>query len=152
MSDAQNFDQLLDINIMDLADKPEFPSLPTGSYMFTFRSAETKSVSGIPFVELVFTFDSAVEVPGGEEVTLEAGSEIKFGFGLTDKDGQAKEFAQGNLKDCLRPFAETFGAITIRDVNEKGANAVVQATVKTTPGKTDPTKKFSNLQSLTIAG
>lgn len=145
---------LLSNNIMDLADLPSFKTLNVdGTYRVQFVKLEGKEVQGVPSIEASFIFQEAIEIPGGEECPMEAGDECSFLYMLQKKDKTDNELAQGQLKKyILLPFLEAMGCITLLDVNEKGAGAVCDITVKSRPDTKNPEKRHGSIVQMTIIG
>jgi len=145
---------LLEMDIENLADKPEFPRLTTGTHLLTFRSTEfAANKHGYPMVTFVFTYDALLESEEADAAApVEEGSEFKFIFNLFKEDGTPQAFAQGEMKLISVALAKAAGVSKIGELNEAAANMQVEITARAAVSKKDPTQINSNIVAVKVAG
>lgn len=116
----------LDMSLDDIEDLPEFRVFPKGAYLFTVQKHEKKDLEGtgdndgkkfpvlqydLAMKEIVELSESDLNKAEGEEAP-KAGDMVSFTFRLDNKYGV------GNLKKFLAPFAQSFKASKIAEVND----------------------------------
>jgi hypothetical protein len=120
---------LLDMNLDDLADLPEFIVPPAGAYQATIISMESKKIGDHPAVEIKFRLNSVEELSDVSETPPAAGTECSTSF-MTDN-----EFGVGALKAVLKPLAAHFSTTTPRETMAASAGAEVLLVTKVRKGK-----------------
>ena len=136
MSNDQNFDNLLDANLEDLADLPEFTSFPAGVHKCTL-SITQKAINGKPMMEIKLTGIETVELAKPEEdKPINAGQVSSALYDL------ANEFGQGAFKRLVSPLAAHFGCSSLRDVIENAEGAEVEAVTSYRKSKKDGNEYF----------
>lgn len=127
-----NFDALLDANLDDLADLPEFASFPAGVHRATLDITK-KEINNKPMMEIKLTGIETVELSKPEEdKPITAGQVSSALFDLTN------EFAQGNFKKLISPLAAALGVTSIREIIEQATGTEVEAVTAFRKGKAKP--------------
>lgn len=148
-------DTLLDRNLDDLADLPEFKTPDTGIYKLTVW-AEPKVINDkgaviakCTIVELVELADSTIP----EEQRSKPGDKFDVAFMLQDNSGEKNDLGEGRLKDFVKPFAAHFGTQNVRAIvagmNEANAVAIT-AQVQKVQRKSDKEKFDARIKDITI--
>jgi hypothetical protein len=130
-------DALLDGTLDDLADIPEYRTYPIGAHkiLMNWNLAYTipsvfnekgKEASGLKrFIGLEGKAIQTMELPAGSTDTpLEAGTEFRQLFDLTNEYGQAA------FKGIMKNLAEHYGAKSNRELIADSQNAEVVITIK----------------------
>ena len=141
MSDV-NLDSLLDTQLDDLKDLPEFKVFPPGAHRCTINSS-TKEINSHPAVEAKLTLISHEELSDATAEACEAGTECSVAYMLDN------EFGQGNLKKTVAPLAAHFGTTSLRDTFEAAKGAEVLAVTKTRQNK-EKTQTYLDIVSLQV--
>lgn len=132
MTDNNQFDSLLDANIDDLADLPEFANFPAGSHRATL-SITQKTINNKPMIEVKLTGIETVELSKPEEdKPITAGQVSSALYDLSN------EFAQGAFKKLVAPVAAALGVSSIRDLIESAEGTEVEAVTAFRKGKAKP--------------
>lgn len=117
----QNFDSLLDANLDDLADLPEFSDFPAGVHRCTINISQ-KAVNGKPAMEVKLTGIETVELSKPEEdKPINAGATSSSLFFMDN------EFGQGAFKKLIAPLAASLGASSLREVVDQSSGMEVEA-------------------------
>jgi len=120
----QDLDSLLDVNIDDLADMPEFTVFPNGVHRVVIKW-ERKEVNSHPCVELKMTAVETVELADpGKDTPLSVGAESSVLFMMDN------EFGQGSFKAVIKPIAQHLGASKISDAMDQSNGMEVEVTCK----------------------
>lgn len=127
MSEALN--ALLDAQLDDLADAPEFGVFPPGTHRVILE-IESKEVNDKPCFEIKLT---AVETE--ELANPEQDSPVKQGDQSSVLFFMDKDLGQGQFKKAAKMIAEITGTTSIRDTVEAAKGLEVSATVKTRQNK-----------------
>lgn len=125
---------LLDKEIDDLADLPEFKAPDTGIYKLSVTCA-TKPINEKPAVVTSFTVREVVELADSsieEKDRAKAGDKFDVAFILKDKEGNDSEIAWGRMKEFVLPFKEHFGLTNLKEVIQKLGDESVDITAKVT--------------------
>lgn len=120
MSD-QNFDALLDANLDDLADLPEFADFPAGVHRCTLAVSQ-KSVNNKPAMEIKLTGIETVELSKPEEDKPISAGQTSSALYFMDN-----EFGQGQFKKLIAPVAASLGVGNLRELIESVAGTEVEA-------------------------
>ncbi len=120
---------LLDMNLDDLADLPEFIVPPAGAYLATILSLESKKIGDHPAVEVKFRINSVEELADASEAPPAGGTECSTSY-MTDN-----EFGVGALKALLKPLKDHFGTTTARETMAAATNAEILLVTKVRKGK-----------------
>lgn len=120
---------LLDMNLDDLADLPEFLVPPAGAYRATILSCESKKIGDHPAVEVKFRLDETLELSDPTEAPVAPGTETSTSF-MTDN-----EFGVGALKAFLKPLSTAFQTSTSRETMAACKGAEIMLVTKVRKGK-----------------
>lgn len=148
MADSKNanlgteFEALLDANLEDLADAPEFAPFLNGLHevKITF---ETKIVNKHPSVSVGLELIQTIELAEKDVEPQKTGSQTNILCMLDN------EMGQGTLKKILGPLKAHFNTTTNRETMEKAQNAVVKIITVQRPNK-DKTSMYTNLVELVV--
>lgn len=136
MSDLLN--NLLDANLDDLADLPEFGTYPPGTHKVTIKFEE-KEVNNHPCVELQMVAIETEELANpGVDQPLTPGAQGSVLYMLDN------EFGQGNLKKTIKPLAAMLGVSSLRAVIE-GANGMEVSVVTKVRQNKDKTQSYTDV-------
>lgn len=128
----QNFDSLLDANLEDLADLPEFSDFPAGVHRCTVAITQ-KVINAKPAMEVKLTAIETVELSKPEEdKPVNAGQTSSSAYFLDN------EFGQGAFKKLVAPLAASLGVSSIRDLIDQVAGTEVEAVTAFRKGKVKP--------------
>jgi hypothetical protein len=133
---------LLDANLDDLADLPEFGVFPNGTHRVTV-SFESKEVNKHPCIELNMVAIETVELANPSDTPLTAGTNGSVLYMLDN------EFGQGKLKEVIKPFAAHLGVSSIRDVMEQSKGMEVTVVCKVRQNK-DKTQSYTDVTKVLI--
>lgn len=139
----QNQSSLLDMDLDDLADLPEFKVFPAGAHRCVI-SWESKEVNNHPCQELKMKAQETVELSDVSDTPLSAGDEGTILFMLDN------EFGLGKFKAAMKPLATHFGVSKISEVIEASQGAEVLVVTKLRKNKDNPDQKYIDLVSLEV--
>lgn len=149
MNDAMNedvtddMDALLDMELDDIEDLPEFKPFPGGCYAVA-ATMEQKKIGEHSCIELALKLVSVQEMVDPSEVPPAEGDEASVLYMLDN------EFGLGKLKVVAKQFAEFAGSEKLRDI----VNAVkdVQCMVITgiRKDKNDTSKKYMDIKEIAV--
>lgn len=140
MSDILN--SLLDANLDDLADLPEFQVFPAGAHKVVI-SFESKEVNKHPCIEAKFKLLETLETSDPTAAPMAVGTE---GSCLYMMDN---EFGMGNFKKTIKPFAAHLGVSSIRDAIE-GANGMEVVIVTKVRQNKEKTQSYCEIVKVLI--
>lgn len=139
MSDMLN--DLLDANLDDLADLPEFGVYPAGVHKVVIQW-ESKKVAEHPSVELKMKAIETEELSNPEaDQPLAAGAEGNVLFMLDN------EFGQGKLKLIIKPLAAATGLSSLREIMEASNGMEVSVVTKVRQNK-DKTQTYTDVTKI----
>lgn len=139
-----SIDNLLDTNLDDLVDLPDFAIYPSGSHRVTVQFS-SKEVNGHPSVEMKMKAVETIELAdAAADHPLKPGTEGSCLFMLDN------EFGQGSLKKILATFAANLGTSSLRDTMEQANGMEVVAVVKCKADKKDPSVMRMNVTKVII--
>jgi hypothetical protein len=142
MSNNTSIDSLLDMNLDDLADIPEFKVFPAGAYTCQINF-EKKTIGTHPAIEAKLKMLSCVELADPAEVAPEVGTESSTAYMLD------LEMGQGNFKKLMKPLQEHFQISRLPELLEASANAEVMVVTKIRQNK-DKTQSYLDIVSLQV--
>lgn len=157
MSDTQSLDNmddiegLLDRNLDDIADLPEFKTFPAGIHKSTLKWARKdieKTVDGVkkkvPHMELTLTAVETLELADQADAAdiPKAGDKCSTAYDLTN------EFAMGALKKAVATLKQHLGVATIGEVIRGSDGFTVAAVTKVRKDKNDKDKKYLQIEDL----
>jgi len=141
MSDMLN--SLLDANLDDLADLPEFGTYPAGEHKVTIKFEE-KTVNNHPCIELQMVAIETEELANpNEDAPLTPGAQGSVLYMLDN------EFGQGKLKQVIKPLAVSMGVSSLRQVVEGAAGMEVTVVTKVRQNK-DKTQSYTDVSKIII--
>lgn len=132
---------LLDANIEDLADLPEFAVLPDG-HLKGIIKWEQKEVNSKPAIELKVTVTEVIELSDPTAEVPDSGLEGNVLFMLDN------EYGQGKLKAILKPLAAVAGGGSMREVMEASQGMEIEFISKHSTKKNDPSVKYSGITKI----
>lgn len=142
MTDISN---LLDVNLDDLADLPEFVVPPAGAYNATVLSVEEKKIGEHPAVEMKFKLIETLELASPTDAPVAPGTECSVSFMLDN------EFGIGGLKAVLAPMKAALGTSTARETMAAAAGLSVMLVTKVRNGKGDNAdKKYLGIHKIEV--
>jgi hypothetical protein len=144
MSDANNsaINSLLDAQLDDLADLPEFGTYPAGTHKVSIKW-ESKTVNNHPCIELQMRAIETVELANPTDAPLSAGSEGSVLFMLDN------EFGQGALKALMKPLAAETGQGSISGIIE-ATNGMEVTVVTNVRQNKDKSQSYTNVKKILL--
>lgn len=137
-----DLETLLDADLQDFVDMPEFPTPPAGVYAATLLGMTTKEIKDQPAVEVKVKLDSTVELADETETPIADGTEVSVAYTLTN------EYGQGGFKAIATVIAGMLGVTTTREVMEGCAGLELVIVTKLAKDKKDPEKKYFRIDSI----
>jgi len=138
-----NIDDLLDSNIDDLADLPEFLVFPNGVHRVTI-SWEKKEVNKHPCVELKMKAIETVELANSTDTPLVAGAETSVLYMMDN------EFGQGAFKDVMKVLAPACGTTKVSETLEASKGMEVQVVTVAKQDKKDKDIWRTNVKKVIV--
>jgi len=129
MSELDSVAGLLDANLDDLADLPEFLVPPAGAYNATVLSAEEKKIGDHPAVEIKFKLNATIELASASDTPVADGTETSISFMLDN------EFGVGGLKAALAPMKAALNTNSARETMEACKGLEIMLVTKVRSGK-----------------
>jgi len=139
-----NFDinSILDSQLDDLADMPEFGTYPAGSHKVTIKW-EQKVVNSHPSIELAMVAIETLELANPTDTPLAAGAQGSVLFMLDN------EFGQGALKALLKPLAIETSESSISGIIA-ASNGMEVTVVTNVRQSRDKTQSYTNVKKLLV--
>lgn len=137
---SETLNDLLDANLDDLADLPEFGVFPAGVHKVVI-SWEQKTVNNHPSIELKMKAIETEELSNPEDTPLTAGDEGSVLFMLDN------EFGQGKLKQIIKPLAGATGQGQLRGIIEASNGMEVSVVTKVRQNK-DKTQSYTDVSKI----
>jgi len=137
-----SLDGILDSQLDDLADLPEFLVFPAGAHKVTI-TLESKEVNKHPSIECKMKVVETLELANPTDTPMVAGTESSVLYMLDN------EFGVGKFKELMKPLAAHFGGTSVRETmaSAQGAEVVVVTTVRTNKA----TKvSYTDIKSLSV--
>jgi hypothetical protein len=132
-------DNILDSELDDLADLPEFVTPPAGAYAATIIAVEEKEIGEHPAVEVRFKLNETLELANPNDTPVVDGTETSIAF-LMDN-----EFGVGNFKKLFMPVSAHYGIKNTREVIEAAKGTDVMLVTKVRLNKNDKTQKYMDI-------
>ena len=127
-----SLDNILDATLDDLADMPSISLFPNGAHKVKLEfKIDTKKVS----VQMTMIYVEPLELADPTQTAPAAGDKNTVFFNLKKKDGGANEYAQGALKEIVKPLQAQFGGSTTSEVLDAAKDAEVAVVTKIRVGK-----------------
>jgi hypothetical protein len=139
---SEMLNNLLDANLDDLADLPEFGTYPAGSHKVTIKF-ETKEVNNHPCVELQMVAIETEELSNPADAPLKPGQQGSVLYMLDN------EFGQGALKKVITPLAAATGHSQLRAVMEAANGMEVSVITKVRQNK-DKTQSYTDVSKIIV--
>jgi len=129
-----SLDNILDATLDDLADMPSISLFPNGAHKVRLEfKIDTKKVS----VQMTMHYIEPLELADPTSTAPAKDDKNTVFFNLKKKDGTANEYAQGALKEVVKPLQASLGGATTAEVLENAKNAEVAVVTKIRVGKGD---------------
>jgi hypothetical protein len=138
-----NMDALLDGQLDDLADAPEFKPFPAGTHKVTL-TLEQKKIGTHPAFEVTMTAVETIELSDSSEEPLKVGATTSVAYMMDI------EMGQGNFKKLLKSLADHFGAMSNRELIAAAQNAECLVVTKVRQNK-DKTMSYTDIVELQVA-
>lgn len=109
---------LLDKELDDLKDLPEFKVPHTGVYRFHVTGG-MKEINDKPAVVFSHVVKETIELADSsipEEERSKPEDKFDLAFILVDNSGNKSEIAEGRMKEYLKPFAAHFGTSNVKSL------------------------------------
>jgi len=139
----ETLNALLDAQLEDLADLPEFKVFPPGTHRVSVTFG-TKEINQHPAVEMKMKMIDTVELANVSDETPAPGDECGVAFMLDN------EFGQGNLKQVMLPLAAACGTGSIGETIQAANGMEVTVTTGLRADKNDKDKKYMSIKSLMV--
>jgi len=148
-------ENLLDANLDDLNDLPEFRHYPAGSYVARLTVSHSTNEAKELIIEAEVTLLEVAElaVPTVEADGYEAPPELKDKS--TKQFNLHNQFGEGNFKACFQAVKEHFGITSVRDIINacQGVDVLMVCGkprgMKKSADNYDPSVKYTNIMSFT---
>ena len=106
-------DDLLDANLEDFLDAPEFTNAPAGVYSVLLGAMEIIEVNDTNAIKISATVIDVIELSDDTATPPEAGSELEAVYFIFDYPME-----QGQFKVITAPLAEATGVSSLRELME----------------------------------
>lgn len=126
---TDNTANLLDENLDDLPDLPEFVVPPAGAYSAEILSCEEKKIGEHPAVEMKFKLLETLELANASDAPIAPGTECGVSFMLDN------EFGVGGLKAAMAPLKAALGTTSARETMAACKGATIMLVTKVRMGK-----------------
>lgn len=134
---------LLDMQLDDLQDMPEFAPFPNGAHVATIKF-EHKEINSKPAIELTLTAVETQELENpAEDKPLVAGATTNILFMLDN------EYGQGSLKEVLKPLATATGIGNVGQLFEAVNNMQALVVTKVRHDKKRD-QNFTSIKSIAL--
>lgn len=145
-----DLDSLLDSQLDDLADMPEFKIYPAGAHRVIFNW-ESKEINKKPAVEFKFRAVETMElVDPNKDAPLAQGDECNVLLILKNNDGAKNEFSEGTLKMVAKELQTSFGGSSIKETLDNAKDAEVVIVTKVRENKNNPGTFNMSLVKLSV--
>lgn len=143
MNDAVS--DLLDMQLDDLADLPEFRPYPPGAHRCTLNF-ESKKVGTHPAIVVKLTCIETLELADTNESPLDKGATATVAYLLDN------EYGQGALKKVAMQLKAAFpGASSLGDIIKEAEGCEAVVVTKLRKDKNDATKFYTDIVELAVA-
>lgn len=134
LNTINDIESLLDANLDDLADMPEFKPFPVGGHKVTIQW-DYSELKEKKIIKLSATYIEPVEIADGATPPA-AGDKTTVTFFLRKKDGTVNEFGEGQWKAMLEGLSERFPG-SAREIMDASNGAEVLLITKQQIDKSD---------------
>lgn len=139
-----SIDSLLDMQLDDLEDLPEFGSFPAGAHR-CFATLEQKEVNGKPAVELSLKLIEHLELANAAEAKeLQAGSIASTLYFLDN------EFGRGKLKKICAVLGAHLGTGVLREIIDQTTDVECAVVTKLSANKKDPDAPYMDVKDIIV--
>lgn len=139
-----NIDELFSKSLDDLADLPAYETPPPGGYILRC-SMDVKKINNKDAVEAAFEVVETVELTDSNDKPVVGGTKFSTAYFLDN------EYAIGNMKKFLAPFAEHFGTTSIQSlITEHVKDVTISATIKNRTDKEDKDRKYAVVSNISV--
>jgi hypothetical protein len=142
MTTTTNLDSILDMQLDDIADLPEFKVFPAGAHRVTIKF-DKKEINKHPAMELKLKLIETVEIVDPSEIAPAAGTESSVAFMLDN------EFGVGKFKEVLKPLAAHLGLSQVSEIIEQSADMECLVVTKIRTNK-EKTQNYLDIVSLQV--
>lgn len=139
---SENINDLLDANLDDLADLPEFGTYPAGTHKVIINWS-SKKINDNNAVELAMKAVETIELANPADTPLAPGAEGSVLFMLNN------EFGQGALKALMKVLAPVVGQGTISGIMEASNGMEVVVVTKVRQNK-DKTQSYTDVKKILV--
>lgn len=143
MSDI-NVNDLLDMDLDDLADMPEYVTPPAGSYVLRLIKLGPKAIGDHPAWDLKAAIVATAELADASETPVADGSEFNCAYMMDN------EFGQGAFKAAMAGLKDHFGVSKLADLREHVVGLEVFAQIKNRVDKKDKTKRYAEITTMIV--
>jgi hypothetical protein len=141
-------DSILDSQLEDLADVPEFLTPPAGAYRANIISITEKRESENPTVIVKLKLLETLELIDSTATPVADGTETQVQYTLNN------EYGEGNFKKLLIPLSTATGETKTRAIMAAAAGfeVVIVTTIRTSKSKTvgEEDRKFLGISKLEV--
>lgn len=135
-------DALLDMNLDDIADLPEFKPFPAGAYHCKFN-LESKVVNKHPSIEAKLKLVAVAEMSDPTQVPPNVDDETGVLFMMDN------EFGAGKFKEVAKILAPALGTSNVKEIVAKSKNLDVMVVTKVRINK-DTKQEYTDIVTLTM--
>lgn len=132
-----NVNELLDMDLDDLADLPEFVVPPAGTYRALLEKVESKKIGEHPALEFKYKMLETIELEDPNATPVPENCETNEAY-MTDN-----EFGVGRLKGVLKPLAAHYGTSKVSETCDAAAGTEVLLVTKVRQNKEKTQSYFS---------
>lgn len=132
-----SIDDILDMQLDDLADMPEFKPFPDGVHRVILNFKQ-EPVNNIPSITIKLTAQETLEATNPDGNVVKQGDTTNILLMLKNKNGSTNEFSQGTLKMVLGALAPTLGTKGVSDTMAAAEGMEVAVVTKQRANKSDP--------------
>lgn len=138
-----NIDSLLDQNLDDIADLPEFKPFPAGAHRATV-AFESKAIGEHPALVMKLTAIETVELADPAGTPTAAGDTTDVSFMLDN------EFGLGKMKEVMKPLSAHFATVKVSETTAAAQGAEVLVVTKVRENKKAPGTFYTDIVSLSV--
>ena len=140
---SELIEALLDMNLDDLEDLPEFKSFPAGGYKLGV-SLKAKTVNDKPAVEMSLKMLEVIELADTSLEPPKEGDESSILFFMDN------EIGRGKMKEACKPIAVALNTPKLTELVEQCQDVEVMAILTTRPDKEDKDKIYQGVKELEV--
>ena len=146
-SDEEAMAALLDDNLEDVPDLPEFGTPPKGTYRLLHKGYETKKINDKLATECRFSIVETIELANENDTPPKAGMEFSELVWFHNDPMKAK----GVLKRQVNNLTGEFGTTNLAELMAKVKDMEVIAVVNTRRDKEDKERFYASVEILRLA-